>query len=69
MKDRANQLVLAPWFEYRIIAGSVPLLIGCWSQPAIAALAIKNINATMGWHSKSGLTTYEAGVSSGGNVL
>ncbi|MBA3964953.1 MAG: hypothetical protein H0X47_04145 [Nitrospirales bacterium] len=40
IKDRANQLVLAPWFEYRIIAVSVPLLIGCWSQPAMAALAI-----------------------------
>ncbi|MBA3967931.1 MAG: hypothetical protein H0X47_19575 [Nitrospirales bacterium] len=51
MKERANQLVLAPWFECGIIAISLPLLIGCWPKPAIAALAIENINATMVWHS------------------
>lgn len=34
-----------------LAAVSVPLLLGCWSQLAIAALAIEHINATMVWHS------------------
>jgi hypothetical protein len=52
-----------------LAAVSVPLLIGRWSQPAIVALAMENINATMVWHSQCGLITDEAGVCLGGDVL
>lgn len=52
-----------------LAAVHVPLLIGRWAQPAIAAVAIGNINATMDWHFQCDLTTDEAGVCSGGNIL
>ena len=50
-------------------AVSAPLLIGRWAQPTIAAVAIGNFNVIMDWHSQCDLTTDEAGVCSGGNIL
>lgn len=51
MNDRANQIIPALVFEYGVFAVSVHLVTNRVVQPAIAILAIKNVNATMVGHS------------------
>ncbi|MDR4460762.1 MAG: hypothetical protein MRJ67_15280 [Nitrospirales bacterium] len=69
MNDRANQIIPALVFEYGVFAVSVHLVTNRVVQPAIAILAIKNVNADDGGTFQCGSIFHEARVSSDGNVV